>query len=322
MANTLTWAVAGPYTQSGTTIGALVTDMKALVDSKAGDATFLWQHAGSNLGSSPYYVLLKPKSGAAGRMLFVQYSSAPAGNNSAIFEQAPATSYMFSIYFPNGNTDTASNLTAASGAICGNDTGCNKAVACNFAYGTGNRLFMAQAEDAVYFWTGTTSTGNMFFGAGNLVVDGSDNAVVAGFGLSNSSMGSYGNATTILASGWSSTIAPAGQGASCGPIRLSDSKQYFQAYGPLGGWAALAPSATDILSDTATNKAWFVPIQLIGQTKGEGLKYKFRQLTLGPGVVSGPNPVYNTTGPVVQAIHINPTTAAMNGGLWFTNFKV
>jgi hypothetical protein len=80
-------------------------------------------------------------------------------------------------------------------------------------------------------------------------------------------------------------------------------------------------SATDILTSTSVNKVWFVPSQILGQTKGEGFVLKLRQMGYGPGTV-GAFTVYNTTGPVAAARQMSNHTAGLNSGAWLTNFKL
>jgi hypothetical protein len=101
----------------------------------------------------------------------------------------------------------------------------------------------------------------------------------------------------------------------------STARSYFMGWCPSGTWATVAVSATDILTQTTENKAWFVPCPLLGHTKGEGFVIKLRQVAWGPGTV-GAFTAYNTTGPVVQARQFCQTTVGQNGCPWLTNFKI
>lgn len=126
MSATLTWYNSGLGTKTGTTVAALINDIVSLVNSYSGDANFSWQVASSSTAASPNYVVLKRKDGSAGRILLVIWTSAPAGNNAAILDQAPSSNSLYGAWFPSGNVDTPSNLTASSGTILGNDSGCTK----------------------------------------------------------------------------------------------------------------------------------------------------------------------------------------------------
>lgn len=128
MSATLTWHASGPATKTGTTQAAFMTDIAAMVSANSGDSNFKWQVASSNDSSAPYYVVLKRKDASAGRVLFVAWTSTPAGFNTAILDQNPSTTAFYVAYFPAGNVDTPSNLTASSGTILGDDTGAVKVV--------------------------------------------------------------------------------------------------------------------------------------------------------------------------------------------------
>lgn len=90
---------------------------------------------------------------------------------------------------------------------------------------------------------------------------------------------------------------------------------------PTGTWASHAVNTTDVLTDTSNSRAYFVPVPLLGQRKGEGFVLKLRQIAWGPGTTS-PFTEYSTTGPVTRARQFNAATAGGNGYPWFTNFKL
>jgi len=326
MSATLTWFNSGFGTKTGTTNATLITDMVTLVDSKLADANFAWRTASSST-VGPMYIVLKRKDGSAGRILVVIWVTAPAGNNAAILDTAPTTSCLYLAYFPAGNVDTPSNLTAASGTIMGDDTGavkCGPALATSTIYTTNFQGNYFDSQEAVIFNfqnpANATSYGQ---GAGYLVVDGADNAYPAVYG-GNSTQGWSYFATfngTYMAP-WTSSAIPAG--SSTGSARTnygSNNRVYFSAWQPSANWANQAISATDILTDTANNKVWFIPVQLLGQIKGEGFVLKLRQIAFGPAT-TGPFVAYQTSGPVVQARQLNGSNIGGAGMPWLTNFKL
>lgn len=323
MSATLTWFQAGLGTKTGTTSATLIDDLVTLISSKSGDANFSWQVASSNSVTSPLYIVLKPKSGAAGRILLVNWTSAPAGNNSAILDTAPSTNTLYAAFFPSGNVDTPSNLTASSGTILGNDSAAVKVcqgLAIATVYPASFQPFYFDSAEAVVFGTqNPAAASSNLIGAGALLVDASDNAYNATVAFPSAN--SFGAPSGT--SGWTVAAQLAGN-ATASPYRTNygaSNRVYYHAFWPSGTWANVAISATDIMSDTANARVYFVPMQLLGVTKGEGFVLKVRQIALGPGTTAAFTP-YNTTGPVVAARQFNGATAGGNGCPWMTNFKL
>lgn len=324
MSATLTWNFSGLGTKTGTAVAAYFTDLKALVDSKNGDSNFKWTVASSSLAGTPYYVVLKRKDGSAGRILFICWTSSPAGNNSAILEAAPSLNALNVAYFPAGNVDTPSNLTASSGTIMGDDTGvikcCNTTGSLASDYSANVQIFYADSTEAFALCSqNPASSARPLLLAGDFLIDASDVAY-AGAGVITSP-GGFGSTTSSLA--WTSSDVVAGNGT-VPVIRTnygSADRLYFAAWAPSAGWASSPISSSDILSDTSNNKIWFVPFQLLGTTKGEGFVLKLRQIAMGPGTTSAFTS-YSTTGPVVQARQLNANSGGGNGYPWMTNFKL
>lgn len=324
MSATLTWASSGLGAKTGTTVAALIADIVSLVNSKSGDSSFYWQVASSNTATSPNYVVLKRKDGSAGRILLAVWTSAPAGNNAAILDGAPTTNSLYGAWFPNGNVDTPSNLTASSGTILGDDTNCVKvwpAMTVATIYAASVQPFYFDSAEAIYFaFQNPGATVVFLAAAGSILVDGSDNAYGGVMSVA-ASTASFGSVTASPIPHVVSTVL-ANSTTPCVRTNYGASNRvYFLAWVPSGNWANVAVSSTDILTITASNLAYFVPLQLLGQAKGEGFVLKLRQLALGPGTV-GALTVYNTTGPVAAARQINAATAGGNGYGWLTNFKL
>lgn len=324
MSATLSFASSGLGTKTGTTSATLIADLVTLISSKSGDANFKWQVASSNSVTTPLYIVLKRKDGSAGRILLTIWTSAPAGNNSAILDIAPTTNCLYGAWFPSGNVDTPSNLTASSGTILGDDTGAVKVwalMSVGTIYAASIQPFYFDSDEGCWFAFQNPGAGAVYLaGAGNLIVDAADNAYgcVVGFGTGSvSTIGAAGGTMT-----WVVTTTSAGGNVSCVRTNYGSSNRvYFLGFAPTGVWASSAVSSTDIMTDTANSRAYFVPLQLLGQIKGGGFELKIRQLALGPGTV-GAFTVYNTTGPVVAARQVNAATAGGNGYPWITNFKV
>ena len=302
MSATLTWFSSGLVAKTGTTNSALITDIVSLVNSKSGDANFKWQVASSST-AGPLYVVLKRKDGSAGRILLVIWASAPAGN-----------------------VDTPSNLTASSGTIMGNDSAAVKvggAMSVASVYGANFQVYYFDSAEAMVFCLqNPASTVTHMVGAGALLVDPADNAydaVVSSGASGIEQLGSNSNPAFL----WSSAAVSAGP-STASVVRTnygSSNRVYYMAWRATGVWANQAVGANDILTDTSAQDAWFVPIQLLGVTKGEGFVLRLRQMAHGPATTA-PLAVYNTTGPVVSARQINAATAGGTGYPWLTNFKL
>jgi len=325
MSSTISWASSGNGTKTGTAAANFFDDLDTLITSKAGDATFKWQKAGKNSAATPFWLLLSRKDASNGRLLIVCWTSAPAGNNAAILDTAPSTNNIFIAWFPAGTANTASNLTASSGTIAGDDTGAVKCAPFSTianAYGANFVPFYFDSTEGVVFGTANPAAGatSYVMGAGSLLVDASDNAYDCTFGFSSNLGPSFGSTTSPIP--WAAATPSAG--STTATVRTnygSTNRAYFLAWAPSAVWANQAVGSADILTDTSVSRAWFVPAQLLGQTKGEGFVLKLRQIGLGPGTV-GAFSVYNTTGPVVAARQFCNATAGVNGAPWLTNFKI
>lgn len=325
MSATLTWYNSGLATKTGTAASNLITDMVTLINSKSGDANFSWAVASSST-AGPLYIVLKRKNGTPGRILLVIWATAPAGNNAAILDQSPPTNNLFIAFFPNGNVDTPSNLTAASGTIMGDDTGAVKVQSMNVltnTYTTSFQGFYFDSAEAAYFGFQNPASASCYFGgAGYLLVDSTDTEIAATFGAHNGVASNWGGTSTPLIP-WSILPAPPAGGASaCYRCNFGGTNRaYFAAWTPSGPWANQAVGANCILTDVSASKAYFVPNQLLGQNKNEGFLLKARQIAYGPGAL-GAFAFYQTTGPVVQARQFNAATAGGIGYPWLVNFKI
>lgn len=328
MSTTLAWASSGVGTKTGTAIANLFDDLDTLITSYAANPAFFWEKAGKNSATDPRWLLLRPKDGSNRRIAIINWVAAPAGNNTAILDTAPSQS-LYIVYFPNGSANTLSNLTSASGTVCGNDTGavkCSVGATVASAYGASFVPFYMDCADGMVFAWGnpaTSGSGSCVLGAGTLVVDAADAAYDCTFGFSNGLLTSFGAQTSGVMP-WTVAALATSAGGSTGSVRTNygaNNRTYFQAFLPSGTWASQAVSSNDILSDTATKRSWFVPMQLLGHAKGEGFVLKLRQIAMGPGSL-GAFTIFNTTGPALAATQFCPVTAGGIGYPWFTQFKV
>ena len=325
---TLTWAFSGLATKTGTTQTELFNDLETLMNSKSGDATFFWQVASKNLAGNPFTLVLKPKSGAVGRILILYYGSVPGTNNAAIWPgYNPAGTCVYTAYFPDGNVDSPSNLTAASGTIMGNDTGvipCSIQQTIASLYGASIQQFYFDSAEAFWWMCQNPSVATQFAsGLGYILVDATDTAIAAcaRVGTPTSSLHNFG-ATTSVFPYLTSAVQGSTSGAGVKVNSPAANTDYFQAWVASGVWPTQPAGATDPLADTSVNKVWFVPMSLIGRAvKGGGFPYKFRQMGIGPGTTAAFQ-AYLAVGGAVAARQSNAQPSGATGYPWFLNFKI
>lgn len=326
MSATLTWYHAGLGTKTGTGIANFIDDFETLFNSKSGDSNYSWEVASKNSGSSPYYLVLKRKDGSPGRALVISWATLPAGNNPVLLNGNPNTSSVYYSFFPNATTDIPSNLTASSGDIFDDDTDALQVYeqnALSTVYAANFQPFYFDCAEGIFLGTQNPASASCYgAGMGWLVVDANDNAypcVIRAPGFHNFGSNTASNAPII----WTdSSLTPTT--SSSGHINTAyggANSLYFRAFLPSGPWANHSVNASDVLTDTSNSRAYFVPVPLLGQRKGEGFVLKLRQIALGPGT-TGPFTEYSTTGPVTRARQFNAATAGGNGYPWFTNFKL
>lgn len=329
MSATLTWYFSGAGTKTGTAIGNYFTDYKNLFDANIANADFTWEVAASSLAGTPYYLWLRRKDGSNGRILLISWSSGPAGNNSAILDTSPTTSQIYLAWFPNGTAASPSNLTASSGSISGDDTNCVKCspmYTIASAYSTSMLPYYFDCEDGLTFLSGNPGSTQGWYGfVGDLAVDANDVAYGITAGSLSSSIQSFAGSSSppfpFAAAGIAAGATSAGYIKSNYATQASNTA-WYQAYMPSSSWASVAISSTDVLSDTANNDVWFVPIQLMASgIKGGGFPIKLRQIAMGPGS-SAAFQTYQTSGPVIQARQVNHITAGNTGCPWLVNFKI
>jgi hypothetical protein len=329
MATTLTFALGIGPTPTATGEIGFFNDMVTMINNKLGDASFSWKVLSSNVASSPYYVVLGRKDNSAGRILLIDYLSSPAGYNPSLFDSPTVTTdYCQVAYFPNGNVSTPSNLTSNTGAVMGNDTGVVKLtsnqtpITSMYNALTGTILYYFDSYDFVSIGVGNAYYQQWAFIGGKCLVDYTGTAYD---GCMGSIIGTSQNSALMQ---WcpSTVSTPAGL-ATYNIIRTnygSNNRAYFSAF-PNSAWLYTANGTTgDILADNSNSKAWFAAYPLMGQTKGEGVVLKLRQMAWGPST-NVAFQEYSVSGPTVAAISANNSASGSTtsySNLWFTNFQV
>lgn len=308
--------------KTGTTPQFLFTDLAAMFAANVGDANFSWEVASSEVVTTPLQITLKPKGGGIGRILFICYTSAPAGNNPAFLNGAPTINRFYTTFFPNGNVDTPSNLAASGGTVMGDDTdslyvsaGTNIS---NMYAASVTPYYFDSAEGVVLFTQNPISTTIYSQGAGYLFVDASDNVYPSNFGFGQNNANLWqGSGPMNWASG---NYLPTNTNARARVNYGGNNRQFFNAWLPTGLWAN-STAGNSMLIDTGSSQAFFVPVSLLGQLRGEGFVLKWRQIAFGPPT-TGAFATVTETGPTIVARQAYSNGAGSTGAMWFINSKI
>lgn len=324
----LNWVHATPVSKSGNGMAAFFTDLKDTIDNESANANFLWQSASILTTAGLQYLVLKRKDGSAGRILLLGWSaSSPASPNPTLFTTGtPTLNRPHMAWFPNGNTDTPSQLASGNtGTIMGDDTGCTYAVTAPVtAYGSNYSPWCWASEEIVVFgYQNTSGNGTSSFAAGALFVDRDDNASDGAYMDTEGSLTAALASTLIPSPGntvtWSTSFAFGFNGHGICVNDAGGKRALALAAGFVGSYADNNSSAQNVHIDTALAKAWFQPIAFLDSTKGGGWKYKMRQLAIGPPTAS-PLEVINTA--TLSPAAVSLSEYRVTSTVWGTNFKV
>lgn len=306
---TLTWSAPhgdsnAQSTFSATALGALQL-LNQYFTALAAFSDVPWQICSFNDSAAPYYLTLKRKTGAAGRILFVVPTSNPAlVYNPQLGNLNWNNTNMRIAFFPSATSDTPANILATSGDVFTNPSG-GSGLGPSFATATGTNVFTAWVcEDGIALRYGpTTATTSTLVIVGDLLEDSGSNQAPISMAITNGDLSSVTpNASPVVST-------------SGGISLLSGASIHFG--------AGLTPPSTigNYMRDIGPKSAWFHPRSMCSfqLPLGETLKYKLRQIAYGPTPLAS----YETltdTGAVLKAISIFPGTTT--GQPWLTNFKV
>jgi len=265
---------------------------------------FPWEVCSFEGTTSPWFVTLRRKSLAAGRIVFIATTSAPGTTyNPQLGSLSWASTGVRAAFFPLATSDTPANILATSGDVFTNPSG-GSGGSPSLAMTTGsNQMWCSACEDGLFLRYGPSLTTSQAFVVGDLLEDNT---------------GSQSPIAMFATSGNFDGIAPTAtpNGATPGGFAmLSGATIHFGT-----GWSAPASMGT-YLRDLGPKESWFLPRSLCSFSLplGQSMKYKLRQIAYGPT----PLAAYETltdTGAILKAISTYP--AATTGFPWLTNFKV
>lgn len=265
---------------------------------------FPWEVCSYEGTTAPWYVTLKRKTGAAGRIIFVAVTSAPGTTYNPQFGTMNwSATGVRAAFFPAATSDTPANILATSGDVFTNPSGAS-GLGPNLAMTTGANLLGGWAcEDGLFLRYGTATTTANVFVVGDLLEDGSGNQAPISIMATGGTLDGIGPTPTP-------SIATGG-----GFFLQSGTSIHF------GTGFAPPTGIYTYLRNLGSKEAWFLPRSLCSYSLplGDAMKYKLRQIAYGPS----PLAAYETltdTGAVLKAISTYP--GATNGYPWLTNFKV
>jgi hypothetical protein len=267
-------------------------------------ADFPWTVCSFEGTTAPWFLTLKRKTGAAGRIVFIAPSSSPGATyNSQLGTFNWNNSNVRIAFFPLASSDTPANILSLSGDVFTNPGG-GSGLGPSFAMTTGANLVCAfMCEDGLFMRYGTSTTATNTVIVGDLLEDDVGNQAPISMVITG---GSLDGVVPVL----SPTVGSAG-----GLSLFSGSFAHFGS-----GWAAPTGIA-GYLRDLGLKESWFLPRSLCSYNLplGQTMKYKLRQIAYGPTPLAAYEPLTDT-GAVLKATSTFP--AATTGYPWLTNFKV
>ena len=309
MSATLTWSEYHGESNLQSTFAATNRGAMQLLNqyftTLSGFADFPWEICSTELTTSPWYVTLKRKSGAAGRIIFMGISSS-VGNtmNPQLTNGIGWTTVgVRAAWFPSATTDTPVNIISASGDVFTGSSGyTGLCPTSNMTYGTYNLSCWACA-DGIFLRYGTFATNGSMWLVGNMMED--NLGVEAGLAFSCSiSMDSINPAASLshtIAGGFSNV-----SGVTC-------------QFGT--GWQPTQTAMSASMRDNAAKKVWMLPRSLFSYQlpTGDGFRFKMRQVAYGPTPLAGFERIA-VDGDITMALSTFPTATA--GSPWLTNYQV
>lgn len=265
---------------------------------------FPWEVCSFEGTTAPWFVTLRRKSLAAGRIVFIAVTSAPNTTyNPQLGNLTWNATGVRAAFFPLATSDTPANILATSGDVFTNPSG-GSGAGPNVAMTTGTNLLNCLAcEDGLFMKWGSASLNSTVFIVGDLLEDDAGAQAPVSIVINGGSL-----------DGITPTTSPA-IGSLGGFSLQAGATIHF-------GTGYQAPTAIGTyLRDNGAKESWFLPRTLCSYSLplGQSMKYKLRQIAYGPT----PLAAYETltdTGAVLKAISTYP--AATTGFPWLTNFKV
>lgn len=314
-----TWKRVLPSGDLTVNVGLLPDDwlshINTAVTANSGASDAYWEVA-NYASSSPKSVLLRPKDGSNGRIIFFgQNGSTP---NSAAVRNATA-SLLYVAFAPSSSANTPDTSWISGQPLNGSDY--IRGVPCwQMTASTTFRLTYMDSSAGMWFLiTLGTTTGIGMCGAGMLVQDSVGGLYPAIHGTGSQTLPTtvFGASTdTLLPTGGSTNVTAATNARLIARYNAWD-ESLFRVFHPTGLTAA------DKMRDSTSKIAYFFPIDLNFSTTDLRLGYfgKLRQVAFGPSSQREQS-LESTASPSSYAYAHANSNASNVSAIWFTNFEV
>lgn len=294
----------------------MLAAINAVVGAASSGGSASWEVA-TYQSTSPRYVILKRKSGAAGRIIiFGQQGSTP---NAAAVTGSAGASMLYIGYSETSTSDTADASYLSAAPLSAGDY--MPGIRCCIQATVTWRVNYAEFADGVYFLFSNTAQGIGVFGAGSLLEDLTGTAIPAVMG--SGSNGSTAWATTQSAAG---SIFPSQVGSSSSYtntaagllVRTSSTNRIaFRVF-------ALGTGVAAKLDDTSGTRCFYLPIHCVYHNSDGTLTMvgKVRQVGFGPNCDRETTRT-DASSPGVNAYgHQSTSSGATGPGLWFVDEEI
>lgn len=266
-------------------------------------ADFPWTVCSYEGTTAPWFVTLKRKSGAPGRIVFIAVTSPPGATyNPQLGNLSWNAAGVRAAWFPEATSDTPANILSLSGDVFTNP-GLSTGLGVSYdTFSGGTFVFDAWAcDDGIFIRYGTPGNVSRYWAIGDLLEDDLGNA----FRVCYSAL-SFDSITPNV----NPAISDSG-----GLLVSGTNTLHFGT-----GWMPVSsPSA--YMRDNTLKRSWFLPraVACLELPAADIMKYKFRQIAIGPNALAADEQLTDT-GAVLKAFYTFPNTGS--GYPWLTNFKV
>jgi hypothetical protein len=314
-----TWKRVLPTGDLTVNVGLLPDDWLAhintVVTARSGDSDASWEVA--NYASvSPKSVLLRPKDGSNGRIIFFGQN---AGTPNSAAVRTATSSLLYIAFHPSSSANTPDTSWLTGQPLTGTDY--IPGIPCwQMTSSTQCRLTYMDAPAGMWFlFTLGTTTGIGMTGAGMLVQDkaGGTYPTIQGTGSQTLPTEPFGQGTTtMLPTGGANNVT-----ASTNPRLIVTYNAWGECLFRVHSQTSL--TALDKLRDSTAKRAFFFPIDLNFSTQDlrRGHFGKLRQVAFGPSAQREQS-LEATGSPSIYAYAHANSNASNVPAIWFTNFEV
>lgn len=312
MSALLTWSSDHGYSQPSSDYGSstqgTIKQLRAYFDTLSAFSDFPWVVASYEETTSPWYVVLKPKSGGPGRLIVVGVSVAPQSTfnpqfgNNFTWTAAGARA----AFFPAATSDVPNNILSLSGDVFTNPTPAS-GFGSVFTFSVPTYVAKCFAcEEGIVFTYGAANNSAPQWMVGNFLEDAAGDTIPAAISCSSTLSAGFGVPST----------SPSNTSLGAFTLDASQSTVFW------GAGPTLSATIVGSLRDLTNHKAFFTPATLASihttMLPENVMKYKLRQIAYGPTPLAPYESLSDASG--LQAISLQG--GITTGYPWLVNFKV